>query len=240
YFYLKKYFIVRLEEIINGIRKIENKEFFPFKTKTNDDFDEVADELNNLTKIVDNSFKEIEKLNEYLQRIINTVPVRIFWKDREGKYLGANALFIKDAKLNSLDELLGKDDFERVKKAYDELKIEVDLFPFSKELALKMSKADFAVSRAGASTLWELCANALPTLFIPYPHAAGDHQYYNAKFIVEHELGWCEREADDLKSKLLNAIEVSDLKTKSQKLIEYNKTDVAASMIKELEESLNA
>ena len=36
-----------------------------------------------------------------------------------------------------------------------------------------MTKADFAVSRAGASTLWELCANQLPTFFIPYKHAAG-------------------------------------------------------------------
>ncbi len=40
-------------------------------------------------------------------------------------------------------------------------------------------------SRAGASTLWELCANSLPTLFVPYPYAAKDHQYTNAKFIEQ-------------------------------------------------------
>ncbi|MEJ2413994.1 MAG: UDP-N-acetylglucosamine--N-acetylmuramyl-(pentapeptide) pyrophosphoryl-undecaprenol N-acetylglucosamine transferase [Sulfurimonas sp.] len=135
----------------------------------------------------------------------------------------------------------GESDLQRVEEEYSKLGISnVELYGFTKELPKLIEKADFAVSRAGASTLWELSSNGCPAFYIPYPHAAGDHQYYNAKFIVEHELGWCEREADDLKSKLLNAIEVSDLKTKSQKLIEYNKTDVAASMIKELEESLNA
>lgn len=135
----------------------------------------------------------------------------------------------------------GESDLQRVEEEYSKLGIgNVELYGFTKELPKLIEKADFAVSRAGASTLWELSSNGCPAFYIPYPHAAGDHQYYNAKFIVENELGWCEREADDLKSKLLNAIERSDLKTKSQKLIEYNKEDVAASMIKELEESLNA
>ncbi|XPV83215.1 MAG: glycosyltransferase [Halarcobacter sp.] len=57
-----------------------------------------------------------------------------------------------------------------------------------------MGEADFAVSRSGASTLWELCANSLPTLFIPYPYAAKDHQYTNAKFIENKGLCYVLRE----------------------------------------------
>ena len=57
-----------------------------------------------------------------------------------------------------------------------------------------MSKADFAVSRAGASTLWEMCANSLPAFFIPYKHAAGDHQYYNAKVLLDKGLCFLQRE----------------------------------------------
>lgn len=45
-----------------------------------------------------------------------------------------------------------------------------------------MKNADLAISRAGASTLFELCANTLPTIFIPYPYAAKNHQYFNANF----------------------------------------------------------
>ena len=88
----------------------------------------------------------------------------------------------------------GKNDFERVKKEYEKLNIKADVFDFSKDISSKMSSADFAVSRAGASTLWELCANSLPTFFIPYKHAAGDHQYYNAKALFDKGLCFLKRE----------------------------------------------
>ena len=62
---------------------------------------------------------EIENLNKNLssqyslvQNIIDTVPVRIFWKDKHGVYLGANKLFLEDAKLDTVDEIIGKTDFE--------------------------------------------------------------------------------------------------------------------------------
>ena len=90
----------------------------------------------------------------------------------------------------------GKSDFERVKNEYEKLNINADVFDFSKEIPLKMSKADFAVSRAGASTLWELCANSLPTFFIPFKHAAGDHQYYNAKVLKDKGLCFLQREEE--------------------------------------------
>jgi len=90
----------------------------------------------------------------------------------------------------------GREDFERVKKAYEKLGIEADLFAFSKEIAKKMSQADLAISRAGASTLWELCANALPALLLPYPYAANDHQRSNALFF--HEKGGMQLYEEDM------------------------------------------
>lgn len=47
-----------------------------------------------------------------LENILNHVPVRIFWKDRAGRYLGGNQRLLEDAGLTSLDELIGKTDFE--------------------------------------------------------------------------------------------------------------------------------
>ncbi len=55
--------------------------------------------------------------------------------------------------------------FLRVKSEYEKLGINADVFDFSKDILAKMSEADFCVSRAGASTLFELCANNLPTFF---------------------------------------------------------------------------
>jgi len=70
-----------------------------------------------------------------------------------------------------------------------------------------MNEADFAVARAGASTLWELSATALPTLYIPYPYAASDHQYYNAQFLVEKNLAWLMRENEINTSKVLDLLD---------------------------------
>ncbi|WP_236579106.1 UDP-N-acetylglucosamine--N-acetylmuramyl-(pentapeptide) pyrophosphoryl-undecaprenol N-acetylglucosamine transferase [Hydrogenimonas urashimensis] len=98
----------------------------------------------------------------------------------------------------------GRRDFERVKQGYARVGIDADVFPFDKALHEKIARADFAVSRAGASTLWELVANRIPTLFVPYPHAAGDHQYFNAKFLCEKGAAWVKRESELVVDDLLN------------------------------------
>lgn len=84
----------------------------------------------------------------------------------------------------------GKNEFEAISEAYQNMGLVVDVFAFDKELYKKMGQADFAVSRAGASTMWELCANALPALLVPYPYAASNHQYFNAKYLVDKELAF--------------------------------------------------
>jgi len=129
----------------------------------------------------------------------------------------------------------GESDFERVESAYKELGVEVELYGFTKELNTLIARADLAISRAGASTLWELSANGCPALFVPYPYAAGDHQYHNAEFIVKNDLGWCEREGESLKQKLLEVLD-EPLAERSKKLLEYAKKDVALKMIEDVEE----
>jgi len=79
----------------------------------------------------------------------------------------------------------GKKDLESLQHFYEEAHIPADVFDFSKDIAQKLASADFAISRSGASTLWELTAACLPSLFIPFPHAAANHQYFNAKVLVE-------------------------------------------------------
>ncbi|HIQ28821.1 MAG TPA: undecaprenyldiphospho-muramoylpentapeptide beta-N-acetylglucosaminyltransferase [Sulfurovum sp.] len=88
----------------------------------------------------------------------------------------------------------GVNNIDEVKKSYEVLGIEAEVFGFTDKLADYMNEADFAIARSGASTLWELSATAVPTLYIPYPYAAKDHQFYNAQFLVEKELAWLMRE----------------------------------------------
>ncbi|MBZ4192719.1 MAG: PAS domain S-box protein, partial [Candidatus Contendobacter sp.] len=47
-----------------------------------------------------------------LQSIVESIPARLFWKDRDSRYLGCNTLFAKDAGYSSPNELIGKTDFE--------------------------------------------------------------------------------------------------------------------------------
>lgn len=85
----------------------------------------------------------------------------------------------------------GKRDFERVKSAYSALHSDkIILFDFSDNLVYFVTQADFCISRAGAGALWELCANALPCYFVPYPFAAKNHQFHNAQFLKKR--GLCE------------------------------------------------
>ena len=129
----------------------------------------------------------------------------------------------------------GESDYERVKKEYEAMGVEVELYSFTKDLASLITASDLAVSRAGASTLWELTANGVPALYVPYPYAAGDHQFHNAQFIVENDLGWCEREGDGLKSKLVSILKENGLSKKSEALLSYVTKDVASQMIKDVQ-----
>lgn len=124
----------------------------------------------------------------------------------------------------------GKNDFQRVKDEYKRLEIDADVFDFTDDIARKMSKADFAVSRSGASTLWELAATALPTLFVPYPYAAKDHQYSNAKFLVEKDLSFLCRE-ENLNEKLLFDILKKDIHAISKHLADSINCDGIESIV---------
>ncbi len=176
------------------------------------------------------------------QRVREKIKTVIFLGGSQG------AKAINDLALSAAKELqkrgikiihqAGERDYERVKKEYEDLGVDVELYAFTKEMPLLMSKADFALSRSGASTLWELCANALPALFIPFPYAASDHQYYNAKFIVDNGMGWCEREGKELKKKFLELLD-EDLQSKSRALLEHSSTDVAKKMILDAYKAVN-
>ena len=104
----------------------------------------------------------------------------------------------------------GKRDYESLKEFYEKSGIEVDLFEFSKELENKIKEADFAISRSGASTMWELSSCMIPALFIPYPYAAADHQYYNANFLKERKLCFLKRE-NELDKSIIEEIINSDI-----------------------------
>ena len=85
-------------------------------------------------------------------------------------------------KLSNLQflHLTGPNDVEKVQSAYAQHKRRAVVRPFLTEMELALGAATAVVSRAGASSLAEIAAMGVPSILIPYPHAADDHQLHNA------------------------------------------------------------
>ena len=56
--------------------------------------------------------EELYRAHQMLQTILNTIPQRVFWKDRNCTYVGCNRAFATDAGLNNPAEIIGKSDFD--------------------------------------------------------------------------------------------------------------------------------
>jgi PAS domain S-box-containing protein len=56
--------------------------------------------------------EELRESQQILEGIINAIPARVFWKDKNLIYLGCNAAFARDAGFNDPKEVIGKDDYQ--------------------------------------------------------------------------------------------------------------------------------
>ncbi len=176
-------------------------------------------------------------------RVRDRVKTVIFLGGSQGaKFINDLALeiapWLQSGGINIIHQCGAKEE-ERVRTAYRELGIEAEVYGFTTRIAELVSQSDFAISRSGASTLWELCAAQVPTFYIPFPHAAADHQFHNAQYILRYDCGWCERQSDDLALKLQEAI-LSDIRPKSERLATLIAPEGAEHIIEAIEKGAHA
>jgi UDP-N-acetylglucosamine--N-acetylmuramyl-(pentapeptide) pyrophosphoryl-undecaprenol N-acetylglucosamine transferase len=76
----------------------------------------------------------------------------------------------------------GPTHYDSISSRLTELEVDewVKSLPYIEEMPAALASADMAVSRAGAMALAELCAWGIPSILIPLPTAAANHQHHNA------------------------------------------------------------
>jgi UDP-N-acetylglucosamine--N-acetylmuramyl-(pentapeptide) pyrophosphoryl-undecaprenol N-acetylglucosamine transferase len=81
----------------------------------------------------------------------------------------------------------GEADEDRVRTAYEQGRIEADARAFFHDVGRVFAAADLVICRAGATTVAELTAIGKAIVFIPFPHAADDHQTKNAASLAQRQ-----------------------------------------------------
>jgi UDP-N-acetylglucosamine--N-acetylmuramyl-(pentapeptide) pyrophosphoryl-undecaprenol N-acetylglucosamine transferase len=109
---------------------------------------------------------------------------------------------------------------EAVRKRKD-----VCITEFISKMNYAYAAADLVVSRAGAIALAEICASGKPSILVPFPHAAEDHQRVNAAALVNAGAAWMVEDTDAERQLVEKVLELG---SNIDKLAEFSK--VAFSM----------
>ncbi|MCL3782413.1 undecaprenyldiphospho-muramoylpentapeptide beta-N-acetylglucosaminyltransferase [Prolixibacteraceae bacterium JC049] len=166
-----------------------------------------------------------------------------------GGSLGART--INNAVLNSIEEIAKSDvEFiwqtgkfyynEMVEKTKGKLPDNLHIFEFVTRMDFAFGLADMMVSRAGAGTISELCLVGMPTILVPSPNVAEDHQTKNAKalsdkgaaiLIRDNEIG--DQLVDTVNKIIHDKAELDKLKTEVKKLAKPNAAEDIARIVLE-------
>lgn len=99
-------------------------------------------------------------------------------------FMNALELMTDPCRFNIIHQT-GMNDESRVIDQYSRLKIKATAKAFFHNMPQLQDMADLAIARSGAGTVSELCIKGLPAILVPFPHAADDHQTFNAKALEE-------------------------------------------------------
>lgn len=114
----------------------------------------------------------------------------------------------------------GNSYYEKVKKI--KTPNNVKIVPFIYEMPSLMKATDLMITRAGASTISEILAVGVPSIFIPSPYVTNNHQYRNAVDLVEKNAALILEEKNLTKENLITLIDKTLLDQKKYNKIKNN------------------
>ena len=103
--------------------------------------------------------------------------------------------------------ITGNNDFEALNNKYNKLNTKKFITKYMNDIGNAYACSDLVVCRAGAGTVKEVENYNLPALFIPFPYATDNHQYYNAKSVEEKDFRLVIEEKNITKEQIINFIE---------------------------------
>ena len=112
----------------------------------------------------------------------------------------------------------GEYGYDIAKAAYKQTNIDAFVCSFLDDMGAALSMADIIICRAGATTIAEITSLGIPAILIPYPHAADNHQYWNAMELASNGGGYLLQQIDLTPEKIIELI--TDLLNNKEK---YNR-----------------
>jgi UDP-N-acetylglucosamine--N-acetylmuramyl-(pentapeptide) pyrophosphoryl-undecaprenol N-acetylglucosamine transferase len=134
----------------------------------------------------------------------------------------------------------GKDYYDDYSK--NKFSKNVKVVPFVDNLSALIKDMDLVITRAGASITSEIMALEVPSIFIPSPYVANNHQYYNALSIKNSKAGEMIEEKDlnkDILKEKINEIlnnkkYYNEIKNNLRELSITNSSTIIYNLIKNL------
>ena len=156
-----------------------------------------------------------EMMKSWILQLDGEAPVQVIWQT--GKYYEAEMqAFLKEHPTKNIWQCAF---IERMDYAYE--------------------VADLVVSRSGACTVSELCLVGKPTLFVPSPNVAEDHQTKNAMALVEKDAAEMVADKDAVAKGMARALELladgERLKTLSRNILRLGIADAAERVVRQIE-----
>jgi len=118
----------------------------------------------------------------------------------------------------------------------------VFIVPYINDLAGMLKSTDLVICRAGASTISEIIALNIPSIFIPSPYVPNNHQYYNALRLAKIKAGilleeWelnKERLSKEIKALLDNKANYNEIKNNLKKIEVKNSSELIYNIVKDM------
>jgi UDP-N-acetylglucosamine--N-acetylmuramyl-(pentapeptide) pyrophosphoryl-undecaprenol N-acetylglucosamine transferase len=100
----------------------------------------------------------------------------------------------------------GERDYNEVRAAYQKAGFSAEVSPFIDDMPAAFARADLLLCRSGASTVAEITAAGKVAVFVPFPHAADDHQRKNAEALSSRSAALLIPEAELTADRLVDAV----------------------------------